>query len=308
MNGIYFLANDRVREWVITAVESIRARGCTLPIAIIPFDDQTCELAALSHRYGYQIWNDASLARLDAIGRAVYPGNRVNTHMFRRLASFWGPFDQFIFTDVDIVAMMNWNEILEKYSALPPRLWYFDRSPNEVYKPGPLWDELRGKNRGVCFNGGFFASSRGLLNVDRLEELVWQALGMRSQFATASGEQPYFNYYIDHDEIALEKASEQIPDLYDWCWAGSNYFDQSPVFTIANREGTFRGKRFPLIHWAGFDISPKMPYRELFLEYRLLHAPFRDTVRCTLEWQVHPRFKNAKNKIKTRLPALRRAR
>lgn len=298
MNGIYFTANDVALDWMIAAIESIRARGCTLPATIIAFDERTRHLEMLAAKYKWQIWHHESLKELDRLGTLYYPHDPINARMFRRLASFWGPYDNFIYTDADIVALMNWDEILQAYSASNSRFWYFGRSPDDVYKPGPLLDELRRNNRGVCFNGGFFASSRGVLTYERVAQLLPEALKLRSQFADASGEQPFFNYYMDHELIPVESASTHLPDLYDWNWAPSLFMGRSDFYLEADREGAFEGKRFPMIHWAGFDICSYMPNRELFLKYRLRSAPPSDQLRYAWEWQIRPLFGNLYRALK----------
>lgn len=293
MNGIYFLANDFVTDWVHVATESIRAKGCTLPICIISFDAQTQKLERMAARYKFEIWHDPLIDRLETIGAQFYPKSATGRRMFRRLASFWGPYDHFIFTDVDIVALMNWEEILDAFIASDSRFWYFDRSPSNVYRSGPLLDELQSRGRAMMFNGGMFASSRNVMTFERMVEFTPQALQVREQFMQ-SGEQPFFNYYMDYYEIPLDSANTFMPDLYDWMWAPSTYRGRTDFFAIADRTGSFEGKRFPMIHWAGHDPGPKMPQRALYLKYRFRNASLGERLQHSWMWHTSRLFGKAK--------------
>jgi hypothetical protein len=284
VNGIYFLANDFASDWVHVATESIRAKGCTLPICIIAFDAQTRQLERMAARYKFEIWHDPLIDRLETIGAQFYPKHPVNRRMFRRLASFWGPYDHFIFTDVDMVALMNWDEILDAFMASGSRFWYFDRSPNDVYRPGPLLDELKNRGRAVLFNGGMFASARNVMTFEKMQALTPQALALRAELYD-SGEQPFFNYYMDYYDVPLDSADTFMPDLYDWMWAPSTFDGRTDFFEIADRTGSFNGKRFPMIHWAGHDPGPYMPQRALYLKYRFRNASLGDRLRYNWTWQ-----------------------
>lgn len=301
MNGIYFLANDIASDWVHVATESLRAKGCTLPICIIAFDAQTQRLERMARKYKFEIWHDPLIDRLETIGIQFYPNDPVNRRMFRRLASFWGPYDNFIFSDVDMVALMNWDEILTAFVQSGSKFWYFDRSENRVYHPGPLLDELQARGRAVMFNGGMFASSRNVMTFETMQEFAPHALRVREYFARKAGEQPFFNYYMDYYDIPLDSASKYMPDLYDWMWAPSTIRGRTDFFEIADRTGSFEGKRFPMIHWAGFEPGGRMPQRALYAKYRLQNVSLEDKVRYTWALRTNPFLGAVKRGLQSKL-------
>lgn len=297
MNGIYFLANDVVTDWVHVAIESLRAKGCTLPICIISFDAQTQQLEQMARPYKFQIWHDPLIDRLETIGVQFHSNDPVNRRMFRRLASFWGPYDHFIFTDVDIAALMNWDEILTAFVQSGSKFWYFDRSEDRVYHPGPLLDELKARGRAVMFNGGMFASSRHVMTFELMQEFTLHALQMREHFLPKVGEQAFFNYYMDYHNIPLDSAGAFMPDLYDWMWAPSTFHGRTDFFEIADRTGKFEGKRFPMIHWSGFEPGIRMPQAGLYLKYRLRNASLGEKFQYTKDWRVRPALRTAKRNM-----------
>lgn len=119
--GIYLVANRRSETECSNLIDSIRRCGCRLPIRIIPFDERP---AVLRRR-----WEDVAqvtLADFPADGqeffreltsrhRGCHPG------YLRRFLAWFGEFDEFLYSDNDIVALMNWEELfsrLEHYDVV----------------------------------------------------------------------------------------------------------------------------------------------------------------------------------------------
>lgn len=283
MNGIYLIANDVVYDWFISAVTSIRAKGAACPIVVIPFDARIARISAYCAKFNYQIWDDPGFAALDEIAALFYPNSPQQAGMFRKFACFWGPFEKFCYLDVDMVALMNWDETLKTFDDSGDDFWFFAGSPNSVYRPGPLLTELTQSNRTFQFNAGAFASRRGLFDIAGLERLAQAGVTVKSQFCN-TGDQPFFNYCIDHSDVKARSASDAIPLLRPFNWANSTFMHPQSIYTIADQEGTFRGKYFSCIHWAGIKLSPRMPYSHLFLKYRLLKATREDKLKFLWKW------------------------
>lgn len=296
MNGIYVLANDCSREWLIAWFESVRAKGCRLPVCIIPFDERMGQVERIAARYGAEILTSDSFGALDTLGLEMTENVR-HGHFFRKLAMFDGPFDTFVYADSDMLALMNWDELVTRFAASNADLWYCGLSSDMVYKPGPLWDELKWQNRARCFNAGFLVSRRRILDLPHILALGERTRLVKDQFADA-GDQGFLNYWIDHSDLTVQSVADMIPDVYDWNWADATYFTgQRDMYEIADRTGTFEGKRFAMIHWAGFGVSGRMPHRELFLKYRLGHASPMDHFHYHWAWHLRPSLGNIKRRI-----------
>ena len=289
------MANDVVLEWLIAAVSSVRAKGCTLPICIIPYDERIERTRAFAKRVGSEILNPDAFAEWDALAREFVQGSTRN--MFRKFACFGGVFENFMYADVDIVALMNWDEILQSYIGHENEFWYFGLSRDEVYKPGAFLNELRARGRGNCFNAGGFVASRDVLSSERVHALAREARGHIADLIPENGDQSFLNYCIDHIDNPVRPTADVIPNLYDWNWAASEYLGRKDFFTIADEAGVFGGKRFPFVHWAGFSLRSYMPQRELFVKYRLRDAPLTDKLYYLWAWRVRPFFGNIIRRI-----------
>jgi hypothetical protein len=114
--GIYLVANRRVERSTSNLIYSIRRSGCTLPILLIPFDDdvptdrRVREDATLLPVESFP----AEARRLVELSR-LWP--RTPAGLFRRFLAWYGPFDEFIYSDNDIVALGDWTAYLEHLSG-----------------------------------------------------------------------------------------------------------------------------------------------------------------------------------------------
>ncbi|MCE0496939.1 MAG: hypothetical protein LV481_03215 [Methylacidiphilales bacterium] len=112
--GIYLVANRRAEREAAHLVFSLRRAGCTLPIALIPFDDDPPVHPRLRTETKYLSMADfpeESRALLGQIAE-LWPASRAG--LFRRLLAWWGPFDEFIYSDNDIVALADWSPFFDR--------------------------------------------------------------------------------------------------------------------------------------------------------------------------------------------------
>jgi hypothetical protein len=273
--GVYCLANDGVLDWFVAFCESLRAHAPDLPLVTIPFDGRTAELSELRGRYGFELLGDEhseSLARLDRIGERLWPGRAAAAHAFRKLVAFWGPLEDFVFLDSDIVVLEDPDRFLDAYAerrAVAP-LMFFDWDIEMVYLPGELRERMvAAGSRG--FNTGAFAGSSGSLSIEQLEELASEAEAVRDGFPETA-EQPFLNFCVDSLGWRIRSFQEELDDVAV-PWAGLEVEWSDHEGRVADRGRPDFGKRLPFLHWAGFPLTPWMPYKHVFLDYRLAGDP-----------------------------------
>jgi hypothetical protein len=119
--GIYLVANKRSEAECNNLIDSIRRCGCKLPIRVIPFDESPAVL--------YPRWDGVkqlSLGDFPVEGRAFFDelrgrNRRCPQGLLRRFLCWFGEFDDFLYSDNDVVALMNWEELfpyLENYDVV----------------------------------------------------------------------------------------------------------------------------------------------------------------------------------------------
>src|ERR1041385_3167220 len=125
-DGLYFLANDRVLNWSIAFLESVRSHEPELRLVMIPFDSRIDEIARLADQYRFEIFDHRSLSELDEIGKTFYPTWEIWQRTFRKFAVFWGPLERFIFSDVDIVHLEGVQQYADAFERSGLDLLYSD--------------------------------------------------------------------------------------------------------------------------------------------------------------------------------------
>ena len=274
-DGLYFLANDRVLNWAIAFFESVRAHEPAMRMVMIPFDQRIDELVKLADHYRFEIFDHPSLAELDAVGESFFPGKEVWQRTFRKFGVFWGPLDQFIFSDVDIVHLEGVRQYLDAFEKSGLDLLFSDEAIHQVYWGENLRRQMVESYGARGFNTGFWASRRGLFTLQRIKEIAEQARPVAADFNQGTYEQPFLNYCFDVSRLPYKQFAEVIPDLTRASLAEVRGVkrDARGVYRMADPRSSEYGKRFTFVHWAGTPATPVMPYRSIFLRYRLMREP-----------------------------------
>jgi hypothetical protein len=119
--GIYLVANRRSEEQCKNLIHSIRRCGCRLPIRIIPYGghpvsfDERWEDVKRLELNDFPSEGMAFVKELERRTGQPDPGH------LRRYLAWFGEFDEFLYSDNDIVALMNWEELftyLENYEVV----------------------------------------------------------------------------------------------------------------------------------------------------------------------------------------------
>lgn len=272
--GIYCLGNDKVLDWLIAFLESLRTHEPDRPLIIIPFDEKVDQLSKLTSVYGFELLEDKNLKELDDIGYAINPGKYSDAHTFRKLATFWGPLEQFIYLDSDIVVLSKLDELFEAYSILECEFMHYDTSVGYVYKEGEFREKMIKDYSSKEFNSGAFASAKGVITLNDVKNILPEALAIKEYFKMGS-EQPFFNYLIDKKQLKTAAFFELYPDLCQWTWGNLKPIEFTEgAYRLMNPQSPDFRRRIPFLHWSGILSSPFMPNRNIFLHYRLKNTPW----------------------------------
>jgi hypothetical protein len=265
--GFYTLANDASLEWFIAMCESLRRHEPDKPLVVIPWDDRMDRVEELAERYDFTISTDEHLPRLDELGRRLWRSRPQRAPMFRKFASFWGPLDEFLYLDTDIVVLGP----LEAYfDALPQEadLLFMHSDHDQVYAPGELRERMIGEHGSRGFNAGIFVSRRGALGMEKVTSLVESALEVADGFDQQTVDQGFLNYSMDIDRRPTVDAERTVREV-GAAWAGMRVRRTPAGHELADWRTPANGLPVSLIHWSGYRLVPLMPYRREFLDARL---------------------------------------
>jgi hypothetical protein len=304
--GLYYLGNDRVLDWLVASLESVRQHGYQGPITLIPYNDKITRLTKLAAQYNFSIWQSDSFLELDRLGLTLDPALPSQVHTFRKLAAFWGEYEYFLFSDADVIALTNYQEVLDAFRQSQFDFMYFSAPVAHVYQP-PFLDEMIRDYNAPRFNAGFLAGRHGVFTLEEIAGYVERARLVRKHFAPDTNDQPFVNYCTDIKQLPRGHLADVLPEFSRVHAAKRPLKMQANIARMDEPANPSYGKRLAFIHWSGFSLNPWMPKRDIFLQYRL--APMSPAARWwrRLVWQVIFGPAPWLRQIANRLPGLRQS-
>lgn len=299
--GVYILANDYVIDLVIAFLNSFRKYNPDIALTFIPFNDASERVLKLAERYRFDVYDDVDkLRRCDAISANFFynpTGGPLPDALdkrvcgaFRKLVCWDGPYEEFLYIDVDTVVLKNVDfafsqladhDFVTTHSNIPEIVkWVWKDS---IHATGKLTPEQIAYGA----NTGFIASRRGLLGVEAAEKKLEAALELAPHMELLCMEQPLLNYLFVTSGLRysslLNAHYAGTKNLYFEYWGGN------PLPGTVENGQIVAGEALDgfLVHWAGSwrrpaevtavdfgegpsNVNPEMLNGELWRYYRTL--------------------------------------
>ncbi|OUL21678.1 methionine synthase [Nostoc sp. T09] len=271
--GIYIVANDYVIDNAIALLNSIRYYDQEVLIYLIPFNDSYQKVAdKLSTLHNVQIFPNLELIEqfTKRIGEIFDRDFLALPNKMRKLVAWFGPLDEFIYIDTDIVVFEKIAENLEKLAEVDFFCCDYHHANDKlrnifssVIKEQQIFSDNQLED---VFNSGFWASRKGAITEQQMDETLRECAAHREYFDFSEGvtDQPLLNYLV-LKLIAKRGNLVKIPGGGPGSWAGSRNFQQQDYALYD------RGQRLKYLHWAGIKMKSNSPYWELWNHYRYLH-------------------------------------
>ena len=307
--GIYIIANDRVIDQAIALLNSIRVHDPDTPIVMIPYDDQYQAIAnVLTETYGVQVYEDLEfILRLSNQLHQIF-GTKffARPNQFRKQACWFGPFDEFLYIDTDIVVFEKIIDNLNYLSDYDFICCDYQHSGGitNVFTPKVIEEKIFNESdiRDI-FNGGFWGSKKNLISENNLYESFAQCAAHPEyfDFSQKTSDQPIINYMLLKRiprRFNIVRRAGKAPGS----WAGSPHFQsQGNLLFDPTVNQTLQ-----YLHWAGIRIEPGCPYWEIWEHYRNLNtslppAVFQVQARKSQWQQILDKLKTQVHKLKNKL-------
>jgi Mannosyltransferase putative len=278
--GIYITANDKVIDQAIALLKSIRVYDAETPVILIPYDDHYDQVAAALAPLGVSVYDDLDF--IDRLSKRLQQtfGDTffARPNQFRKQACWFGPFDQFLYIDTDIVVfekIINTLDYLNQADFICADYQHAGGITN-VFSPTVIQAGVF--SQADCleiFNCGFWGARKGLISEADLYEVFTECAAHPEyfDFSQKTSDQPIINYMVLKRiprRLNLARRAEKAPGN----WAGSNHFIQQGLRLIDPSVN----QPLQYLHWAGFRIQPGCPYWEIWQHYRYLNEDIPETV------------------------------
>lgn len=271
--GIYIVANDRVIENSIALLNSIRLYDQEVEIYLIPFNEQYHQVAEqLRILHNVKVFPDLELLEkfTQRISEIFDRNFLALPNKMRKLVAWFGPLDEFIYIDTDIVVFEKIADNLDELAKVDFFCcdYHFanDKLKNifsPLVKEQNIFTDAQLED---VFNSGFWASKKGIITEQQMDEVLRECASHREYFDFSQGvtDQPILNYLVLK---LIDKRGNlvKIPGGGPGSWARSRNFQQQDYVLYD------KGKRLKYLHWAGTKMKVGSPYWELWEHYRYLH-------------------------------------
>lgn len=278
--GIYIIANDKVTDHAIALLNSIRTYDADTPVIMIPYDENYSAIAqVLGERFGVEVYDDLEfIQRLSQRLQQTF-GEQffARPNQFRKQACWFGPFDEFLYIDTDIVVFEKMIDNLNYFSDYDFLCCDYQHlgGITNVFNPAVLeQDVFTQAEVQDIFNGGFWASKKGLLTEQDLYDVFAECASHPEyfDFSQKTSDQPIINYML-LKRIPRRFNIVKRPNGAPGNWAGSPHFQ-----TLGDHCLLDPSVNQPLqyLHWAGIEIKPGCPYWKIWQHYRYLGEAIPD--------------------------------
>ncbi len=292
--GVYCLANDEFIEWFQMFARSLRHFNPTLPLTVIPYDTRVERLKQLTSQFNFDLVPEAVAARFDALEARVMGQGRY-AGMFRKWASFFGSYDEFIFLDADIAVTMPLDNLFAAFAQASCDLIYFDADITNVYEPEHIAG-MQLKYHSPGFNAGVFMSRKGVFTEEQLWRTADAAAADRPKLKRNHVDQPFLNYVFDTLPRRTAQHITLLPALARMPWARVRFRYDAHSDRMLDAED----RQMPFIHWAGCHYLT-LVRPEIFLQYRTLGLTFSERMRCRQDF-YYRRFRRKLKNILLKFP------
>lgn len=256
--GIYLVANEHSEELCESLIYSIRSSGCSLPIRLLPYG-------------GRPVRSKTVLQNVEAIGLDNFPQegrdfidkltqSGFNPGLVRRFLAWYGDWDEFIYSDNDIVALCNWEilfDFLDQHDLVHADREYLTEGKFNYHKPQAIRAEFGEQAMDSLVTAGHFLGRRGTkYPTDILQAVDW--------FQAHQDVPKWHDQALLH--VAILKGSWKVRNLCKepYCWLSP--FSGAYRNTLDCVQSITRsGKNISHIHYAGQPVYLSSPMDDFLL-------------------------------------------
>lgn len=291
--GIYIVANDKVLENAIALLNSIRYYDANVTIYLIPFNENYHRIAdKLGKLHNVKIFPDLELIETftQKISEIFDRDFLALPNKMRKLVVWFGPLDEFIYIDTDIVVFEKIADNLDKLAEVDFFCCDYHHANDKlrnIFSPLVQAQNIfTATQLGDVFNSGFWGSRKGVITQPEMIEKLQECAKHREYFDFTQGvtDQPILNYLV-LTSIAKRYNLVKIPGGGPGSWGGSSNFTEKDFILYD------QGKRLKYLHWAGIKMKVGSPYWQLWEHYRYLHRGNFAFI-SQLKWRLSCFFKH----------------
>lgn len=250
--GVAIVGNDKIIDWLLPFLESYLDTNASLPLYLIPYDDNVAMTRRAADIYGATYIGEEP-REIDRLSQELYPGIfNANRRRLRKLQALALPLDEVAYVDVDVILFRDFTPIFGKLEE--GKREFIVASPSFEY----VYNDNRAKypflNDVLLFNDGFWVTSNKYLKLSdfidtiRDDAAIFHDVRKRGQLFA----QPLVNFVTHRRGVKIEL----LPNVVEG--ASHESFYKAPGVGFRNGKPVdYEGKEIYFAHWAGATALPK---------------------------------------------------
>ena len=246
LDKIITLANKSTELRFLAMERSLRSTGCTLPLWVIPYDDNKFDLPE-----GATWWEVPEIIN--------WLNEFKNKNVYKKYQCLITANYQFV--DADVVFLKNPETALFNHTGFITSCGHW-HNPSQTFTTESL-SYLESKSttwQKNIFNTGQFACDRPLYeNFDVLKATILRSDVINTCLDFISHEQPGINYLVNLCNVPITNLTLPPVNMQS-TWAGDYKNDQFNKYWLDDATKPY------LIHWAGCKMDINRPIDQLFLQ------------------------------------------
>jgi len=254
--GIAIVGNDKIIDWLLPFLESYLATNSTLPIYLIPYDDNVAMTRRAAEIYGATFIEEEP-KEIDKLAHELYPGLfNNNRRRLRKLQALALPLDEVAYVDVDVILFRDFTPIFGRLK--PGECEFIVASPSFEYVYNNRKDKYPFLRDVALFNDGFWVTSNKYLqlsdfiNVIAQDAEIFHEVRKRGQLFA----QPLVNFVVHRRGLKIKYLPHCVENA-----SHENFYKATGVTFKDGKPLDYEGKEIYLAHWAGATV---LPSRDVF--------------------------------------------
>lgn len=250
--GIAIVGNDKIIDWLLPFLESYRDTNSSLPIYLIPYDENVAMTRRAADVYG-AIYVGEEPKEIDKLSIELYPGIfNTNRRRLRKLQALALPLDEVAYVDVDVILFRDFTPVFGKLEA--GKTEFIVASPSFEYVYNDRRDKYPFLKDVLLFNDGFWVTSNKYLKLSdfidtiRDDATIFHDVRKRGQLFA----QPLVNFVTHRRGLKIAL----LPHVVDGA-SHENFYKAKDVSFKDGKPLDYEGKEIYLAHWAGATSLPK---------------------------------------------------
>lgn len=250
--GIAIVGNDKIIDWLLPFLESYRDTNSSLPLYLIPYDDNVAMTRRAADVYG-AVYVGEEPIEIDRLSHELYPGIfNSNRRRLRKLQALALPLDEVAYVDVDVILFRDFTPAFGRLEE--GKTEFIVASPSFEYVYNDRRDHYPFLKDALLFNDGFWVTSNKFLRLSdfietiRNDAAIFHDVRKRGQLFA----QPLVNFVTHRRGLKIDL----LPNVV----AGASHESFYKAPGVAFRDGKpvdYEGKDIFFAHWAGATALPR---------------------------------------------------